>query len=179
MKTKTVLLWAISLFVLDQIVKIVINQHFLDVRFDIIPPFFYFRPKQSQSYSYVNHLFNLGMGFWVHAIIRCFITILIVVLYDLLKTISENAKIINIAFIFAFAAILCSLIDTFLWGGSLDFIYLKPLFIFDLKDLYINVFVILFLLYYIKNRKHLSSFKNKVVINHYKNRFRGGNKNDL
>ena len=171
MKTKTVLLWAIALFTIDQIIKIVINQYFMDVKFDIIPPLFYFRPKQSQDYSYVNYLFNLGMGFWIHAIIRCLVAILLVVLYNLFRKISGNAKIINVAFIFGFAAILCSLIDTFIWGGSLDFIYLKPLFIFDFKDLYIDTWIILFLLYYIKNRKHLSSFKNKDVINHFKNRF--------
>ena len=165
MKIRTFLLWVIALFAIDQIIKIVINQYFLDVRFDIIPPLFYFRPKFSQNYSYINELFKLGMGFWIHAILRCFVVMLLIVLYSLYKTISKNAKVINIAFIFGFAAVTCSLIDTFLWGGSLDFIYLKPLFVFDLKDLYVNVFIILFLLYNHKNRKYLASIKVKDIIN--------------
>ena len=170
MKTRAVLLWAIALFVIDQVIKIVINRYFLDINFDIIPPVFYFKPKLSLHYSYVNYLFKLGWGFWTHAIIRCFAFILIVFLYDLFKNISGNAKIINTAFIFAFAALLCSLVDTFCWGGSLDYIYLKPLFIFDLKDLYIDAFVILFLFYCIKNKIHFSFSKNKDIIHHFKNR---------
>ena len=171
MKTRTVLLWAIALFVIDQVVKIIINRYFIDVRFDIIPPLFYFRPKFNHNYSYVNELFSFGMGFWTHLILRCFVAILLVIIYDLFKTISNNAKIINIAFIFAFASLSCSLVDTIFWGGSLDFIYLKPLFIFDLKDLYSNVFIILFLCYFFKNRKYFKTIKNKDIILHYKNWF--------
>jgi len=136
MKSKTILLWAVALSVIDQVIKLVINRYFLDVRFDIIPPLFYFRPKFNLDYSYVNYLFKLGMGFWTHVIILCFVVILLVFMYDLFKTISGNAKIVNIAFIFIFASATCAMIDAIFWGGSLDYIYLKPLFIFDLKDLY-------------------------------------------
>jgi lipoprotein signal peptidase len=171
MKTRTVLLWAIALFVIDQVIKMVINRYFLEVNFDIIPPLFYFKPKFNIQYSYVNYLFNLGWGFWIHVITRCFAVIIIVFTYGLFKIISDNAKIINIAFILGFAASLSALIDNICWGGSLDYIYLKPLFIFDLKDLYIDTFVILFLLYFIKNKKQLESFKNKDMIHYFKNRF--------
>jgi len=88
-----------------------------------------------------------------------------------LKTISGDAKIINIAFIFGFAALLSVWVGTIFWKGVLDFIYLKPLFVFDLKDLYINIWVVLFLLYYLKNIKYVSSFKNKDMMKHFKNRF--------
>ena len=171
MKTRTVLLWAIALFIIDQIIKIVINRYFIDVRFDIIPPLFYFKPTFNHQYSWVNGLLHLGMGFWTHIIIFSFITILVVFYYDWIKTISGNSKLLNIAFIFGFAGITCSFIGTIFWNGCLDYIYLKPLFVFDLKDLYVDTFAILFCLYYLKNRKYLSTFKNKDVINHFKNRF--------
>jgi hypothetical protein len=93
-----------------------------------------------------------------------------VVVYDLFKTISDNAKIINIAFIFAFATAFSALIGTFFWGGCLDYIYLKPLFVFDLKDLYMNIFVILFLLHCFKNRKPLKDV-DQDVNNYFKSRF--------
>ena len=170
MKTRTVLLWAIALFVIDQAIKMVINRNFLDINFDIIPPLFYFKPKFNIQYSYVNYLFNLGWGFGIHVILRCFTFVILFVLYDLFKTISGNAKIINIAFSFIFAAALCSLIDTVCWGGSLDYIYLNPLFVFDLKDLYSNIFLILFILSCIKSDKDLSSF-DKEATDYFKNRF--------
>jgi len=170
MKTRTVILWAIVLFVIDQVIKIVIERYFFDVNFDMIPPLFYFKPKYNINYSYVNDLFKLGWGFWTHVILNCIASIIIVFLYDIFKTISGNAKIIGFAFIFIFAAMLCSLIDKVCWGGSLDYIYLKPLFIFDLKDLYSKVFLVLLVLYCIKSDKNLSSFDEEVK-NHLKNRF--------
>jgi len=148
-------------------VKIVIDRHFLNVRFDIIPPLFYFRPKFNHDYSWVNNIFGLGMGFWAHIVMFCFVSVIMVVLYDLFKTISGNAKIINIAFIFWFSAAFCFLIGTIFLGGCLDYIYLKPLFIFDLKDLYVNAFSILFLYYFFRNRKML----NKEINNYFKGRF--------
>ena len=173
MKTKTVLLWAFVLFVLDQTVKIIIDQHFLDVRFDIIPPLLYFRPIFNHDYSWINGLFNLGMGYWVHIVIFCFSAVIVVIVYDLFKTISNNAKIINVAFIFAFAAVFSALIGTIIWGGCLDYIQLKPLVTFDLKDLYMNIFLILLFLYCFKNFKNRKSLKemDKDISNHLKSRF--------
>ena len=178
MKTKAVLLWAIALFILDQVIKVVINQYFLDVRFDIIPPLFYFKPTFNHNYSYVNSLFKLGMGFWTHIIIFSFVVIITVFVYDLMKTISGNNKLLNVAFIFGFAGLLSGYIGTIVWNGCLDYIYLKPLFVFDLKDLYIDTFLVLFFLYLHKNRKYLSTFKTKDIIHHFKNRFTSHSKNE-
>ena len=170
MKTKNVLLWAFVLFIIDQTIKIVIDRYFLDVRFDIIPPLFYFRPIFNHDYTWINGLFNLEMGFWAHIIMFCFAVVILVVAYDLFKTISDNAKKINVAFIFAFATVFSALIGTIFWGGCLDYIHLKPLVIFDLKDLYMNIFIILFLLHCLKNRKPIKKM-DKVVSNHLKNWF--------
>jgi hypothetical protein len=65
--------------------------------------------------------------------------------------------------------LLCSLVDTFIWGGSLDYIYLKPLFVFDLKDLYNKIWLIPFLFYFFKNRNHIETIKSKELIVHFKN----------
>jgi len=169
MRTKLVLLWAVVLFVIDQIIKVVIDKYFLDVKFDIIPPLFYFRPSFNHQYSWINGLFGLGMGFWIHIIIYVFATLIIVLLYDYLKTLPGNRKMMNIAFVFGFAAIMCSFIGTIIWDGCLDYIYLKPLFVFDLKDLYINTFLILFIIPQI-NKKNWSTFTLKNIVRHYKAR---------
>ena len=39
---------------------------------------------------------------------------------------------------------LCSLIDKLFWGGSLDFLQIPTLFIFDLKDCYLTVAEVIF-----------------------------------
>ncbi len=178
MKIKHVLLWALILFAVDQAVKIIIDRYFFDVRFDIVPPLFYFKPTFNHQYSWVNGLFHLGMGFWVHIVLFCLIAVLFIALYDWMRTASDNAKMLNVAFIFCFAGLTSSLIGTVFWNGCLDYIYLKPLFVFDLKDLYVDTFVILFLVYYYKNKKHLSSFKNKDMIRHFKNRLKLSKSNE-
>jgi hypothetical protein len=52
------------------------------------------------------------------------------------------------------AAVLCALIGNIIWRkGTLDYIYLKPLFVFDLKDVYSDFGIIIFLIYAFKNRE--------------------------
>ncbi|MDR1169287.1 MAG: hypothetical protein LBK97_00440 [Prevotellaceae bacterium] len=55
---------------------------------------------------------------------------------------------------------LCALSGNLLWEkGVLDYVYLKPLFVFDLKDIYVDVFICLFLVYALNNRKQLKNIK--------------------
>ncbi len=57
---------------------------------------------------------------------------------------------------FIVAAIICALSGNIIWkNGTLDYIYLKPLFIFDLKDMYVDFGIVAFLFYAIKNRVQL------------------------
>ena len=42
--------WVIVLVLIDSAIKIIINGYFLDVRFDIIPNLFEFRPKFNDHY---------------------------------------------------------------------------------------------------------------------------------
>ena len=171
MKIRAMILWVIVLVLIDSAIKIIINGYFLNVRFEIIPNLFEFRPKFNDHYSYVNHLFGLGMGFWTHIIIMCIASIIALVIYDFFRTIPDRRKMLDIAFLFCFSGIICALIAD-ITGGCLDYIYLKPLFIFDLKDLYSNCFLILFYYYLIRNRKAMKSIKLKDQIDHFKNRFK-------
>ena len=49
-------------------------------------------------------------------------------------------------FVFIFAGALCSLIDKVFYGGSLDFIGISDLFIADIKDIYINLGLLFFIM---------------------------------
>ena len=172
MKTKSVILWALVLFILDQIVKVVIDRYFLEVKFDILPSLLYFKPTFNHQYSWVNGLFGFGMGFWAHIVIFSFVAIILVLVYDFKKTILVKGKILSFAFIFGFAGVISALVGTIIWNGCLDYIYLRPFFVFDLKDVYITVFFLpLFFLSSFKNRKHTSSIVLKDIGHHFKNRF--------
>ena len=117
----------------------------MDERFVIIPSLIEFYPKFNYDFSYINQKLGAGMGLWLHTFLIVLATLAITLWYKFMQYISQKAKVVDVSFIFFISAIACVLSGYFIWNGILDFIYLVPLFIFDLKDIYVNIFVVLFL----------------------------------
>jgi len=179
MKAQKIICWILLLIVLDQTIKIIINSFFLETQFDIIPSLFEFAPTFNDKHSWVNYLFyenfNVNMGLWFHIILFLFIGIIVSTFYGYCRNnIVENKKLLDATFIFFTAGFVCALIGNLIWEkGTLDFIYLKPLFVFDLKDLYINCcFIPLFLIYANKNREQIRTIKIKNVIDYIKEKLK-------
>jgi len=160
MKTKKVFFLIIILVAIDQLIKLIINKFYLDSEFEIIPSLLYFKPTFNHKYFYINSLFNLVDGFWVH-IIGCIAVILIMLIIDsYLKRKKYGSFILRIGIMITIAGAISALICTIFWNGTLDYIYLKPLFVFDLKDLYLNSIVpclIINIIIQHKNQKRLSN----------------------
>jgi len=177
MKAKTIISWASLLIIIDQAIKIVINTFFLETRFEIIPSLFEFKPVFNIHHSYFNSLlynkYQINIGLLPHIILFLFAGVIMFMLYNILKkNISNNAKLLDIAIIFALAGFFCGLSGNLIWKkGTLDYIYLKPLFVFDLKDIYINCFAVLFLVYFLKNKPQIDAIKTKDTISYVKNMF--------
>ena len=167
MKLRTIIFWIFILIIVDQTIKIIIYSFFLESQFEIIPSLFEFKPFFNDKHSYINSLiyknFNFDIGFWPHIIFFLFGEIAILFLYDFLRNnIFEYKKLLDTAFIFQMSGMICVLIGNLIWKkGTLDYIYLKPLFIFDLKDLYLNCFAVTFLVYAHKSRTRLKVLKMK------------------
>ena len=143
--------------VADQAVKLIIANYFIDTRFDIIESVLGFRPIFNNKYSYFNDLLKLNLGILPHTVLLVFIQFGLILLYGYFKVIKHSTVLINIAFIFGQAALICVFCGFFLWkDGILDFIFLYP-FTCDLKDIYLNCFVVLFLWDYFNN---YTEFKN-------------------
>lgn len=170
MSVQKIIFWIFLLVVLDQIIKIIINSFFLEIRFEIIPPLFEFKPFFNDKHSYLNSLlyryFNINLGWLFHGVVFLFSMIMLPSIWvSFRKIIPKNKKLLDLAFMFGTAGLICALIGNLIWEkGTLDYIYLKPLFIFDLKDLYINCFVILFLIYMHKNKAQIKALKTKNII---------------
>lgn len=65
------------------------------------------------------------------------------------------------------------MIGNLIWEkGTLDFIFLKPWFVFDLKDTYGDVAIVLFVIYVIKNRTQFEPVKTRDVFLYAKNRLK-------
>jgi len=154
MKTKIKPIW-IGIFLLiaiEQIIKIIIYNNFFDKRFAILPPVLYFEPMFNRHYSWFNSMLKISNSKGLHISVVAIMIILVILFYRFLNKRVGNVKIINIMFAFLFSGATCSLIDKVFWDGSLDYIMLKGFFTFDLKDLYIDVFIGLMILsLFIKN----------------------------
>lgn len=182
MRTRTILFWISVLIIADQSIKIVINSYFLDCQFDIIPSFLEFKPTFNTRHSWVNNLidnnFGLNVGLLPHVILYLLIGVLSFAYYSYYRNnIRENTKLLDTSIIFLYAVLICALIGNLVWNrGTLDYIYLKPLFVFDLKDTYADAVIVLFMIYAIKNRTQLNLVKSGDVFLYLKNRLKKDNK---
>jgi len=162
MKRKNIIFWIICLVIADQGVKLIIANYFIDTRFDIIDSILGFRPVFNTQYSYLNALLKLNIGLLPHTILLIFIQLAILFFYKFARTVQHATNLLDISFIFGQSAFICVFCGFFLWeAGILDFLYLR-LWTVDFKDIYLNCFVILFLLNFHKNKALLKSSKIKI-----------------
>jgi hypothetical protein len=186
MKTRNIVVWILILITIDQSIKILIHNFYSDIHFVIIPSLFEFYPTFNVKHSWVNSIldknFGINAGLIPHVIIYILIGIFIPMFFSHFRNnIAANRKLIDIAIVFLMAAVLCALIGNIVWkNGTLDYIYLKPWFVFDLKDFYSDLGVIAFLVYAFKNRvqfeKLTKAMKIRDVYIDAKNRFSEVNK---
>jgi hypothetical protein len=161
------------MIIIDQLIKVIINKYYLNTKFEIVPSLLEFKPTFNDKYNYFNFLlssyWNINIKLWIH-IITLFIGLIVMLLiYDYLQSISKKSKLLNLSFIFWLAGISCTFIGWVFWEkGVLDYIYLKPLFVFDLKDLYLDSFICLLLIYLHKHKKEWKSDSTHHMINHMK-----------
>ena len=181
MKKQQILFWIIFLIAIDQAVKIIINVYFLDIKFEIIPGLLEFKPVFNSKHSYLNSLlykhFNINLGFWFHIILFLVAQAIFIVLHDFLKKNTiDREKILDTGLVFQISGFVCALIGNIIWeNGILDFIYLKPLFIFDFKDVYLNCFAILFIIFVYTNNKHMKHLKMKDIFQYSKTKLKQWN----
>lgn len=150
---------------IEQAVKLVIDHSFLDTRFAVLPPLLYFSPVFNRRYSWFNSMLQFDGSKWIHVVFVAVFGTLILLFYRYLNRKLGNYKIINALFVFLFSGATCSLIDKVFWDGSLDYIYLKGFFTFDLKDVYINVFIGLLILSMLLKSKALKQIDEKNMLN--------------
>lgn len=174
MKTRTILFWIIFLIIVDQTIKIIIQTYFGNCQFGIIPSLFEFKPIYNTKHSWINVLLNNNFGFNIglfpHIILFFLIGFLSLAYYLYYRNcILKNVKLLDTSFIFLYAGLICALIGNLIWEkGTLDYIYLKPLFVFDLKDLYLDIFIVTFIIYFIKNKSQLRPIKSRNVFSYVK-----------
>ncbi|MCH4888477.1 signal peptidase II [Acidaminobacter sp. JC074] len=149
MKKSVFFIFTALLIAVEQIIKIIINSNFLHNNDVIIENLLYFKPMFNRDYSWINSLFQLGVAKWPHVIMVAFIMTMVFLVYMFIDHKGYNSKPVSTAFAFLLAGGVCSFVDKIFWDGSLDYIYLQGQFTFDLKDVYINIFIGLMILMFI------------------------------
>lgn len=171
MKTRNIILLIVLLVLIDQGVKWVVYTSYIDTNFEIIPEVLGFKPVFNSKYSFVNDSVykNTGMdaGLLFHMIFFAIIWFIQFVGYKFFNGIDPHNKTLDVSIAFFTSSVICAYSGMLVWEkGILDFLHFKLLFnfVFDLKDIYTNCFVVLFLISTMKiEKKHaieLADFKN-------------------
>lgn len=136
----------VILMIIDQGIKIVIKSFFFHNYFEIIPNFLSFNPIINTEGSWLNARFGAGVSFQFLIILNILALILFLEIYR--YSIHKGKKDFwsDLCFLFISSGALCSLIDKIFYGGSLDFIGISDLFIADVKDIYINIGILFFIM---------------------------------
>ena len=134
------------LMIIDQGIKIIIKRFFFNDYFEIIPKFLSFDPIINTEGSWLNARFGFGVSFPLLIFINALALILFLELYRYYIHKGNKDFWADLCFIFISAGALCSLIDKIFYGGSLDFIGISDLFIADIKDIYINIGILFFIM---------------------------------
>lgn len=149
--SKIVFVIFLILMLIDQGIKLIIKLFYFDNYFEIIPKFLSFDPIINTDGSWLNARFGLGVGFSALIILNALAVILFIEVYRYYLSKGNKDFWSDMAFLFILSGALCSLIDKIFYGGSLDFIGISNLFIADIKDMYINLGILFFImLIYVK-----------------------------
>jgi signal peptidase II len=136
----------IVLMLIDQGAKIIIKTKFFTSYFEIIPNFLSFNPIINTEGSWLNARFNTNIGFPLLIVFNSISLVLFIEIYRYVKANGLKNYWCDLTFLFIFSGALCSLIDKIFYGGSLDFIGISDLFIADIKDIYINLGLLFFIM---------------------------------
>lgn len=126
---------------IDQAIKAYLfSLDWASISIPLIEPVFYIEPTHNTLGSYLWVLLGLKEGsHLLNIILFSLIGVLFIEIWRFYVAKKRNSFWIN-GFIHLFlAGLAANLIDNAFWGGSLDYITIKPFYTFDLKDLYITL----------------------------------------
>ncbi|GAA0079365.1 hypothetical protein UT300005_37440 [Clostridium sp. CTA-5] len=146
----------ISLMFIDQGIKILIKLFWFNNFINIIPNLLSFNPIINTDGSWLNARFGAGVSFPILILFNIISLFIFIEAYRYYLYRDNKDFWADMCFMFIFCGALCSLIDKIFYGGSLDFIGISNLFIADIKDIYINLGILFFILT-LSNNGYLSS----------------------
>lgn len=156
-KLKRYIVPILILMLTDQMIKLLIINHFKHLEFDILGSFLRFRPIHNTNLSFAGNYIRIFSDYKMAVVFNVLVILLFVAGYRFYMYRSDKAGLAaHIIIVCGLAGSFCSLVDKIFWGGSLDFIQIPQLFTFDLKDCYISTALILFVIFGMIHNKEIS-----------------------
>lgn len=160
MRTRNIIFLIVLLVIIDQVTKLIIYHSFMDVNLEIVPQLLDFKPTFNSKYSFVNDSIykktGMDAGLTFHIILFPLIWFVLFLFYRFFKGIAPKNKMLDISFCFLTAGYICGYLGILVWEkGILDFLYFKLLggVVFDLKDIYIDCYIVFFIISTMKIEK--------------------------
>jgi len=136
---------------IDQGVKLIIYSFLMDTNYEIIHGVLDFTPVFNNKYSFVNDSVykrtGIDVGLLFHIVLFVTVWFIQFIGYSFFKSIDSKNIALDVSISCFTAAVICSFLGMLAWSeGILDFLHIKLIIniIFDLKDIYINCFIVLF-----------------------------------
>lgn len=136
--------WIVALISLDQIIKLVIYHHYFDMEVDIIKDLLIFSPIKNTKLSWGGNYISIFSNPIFLNIMNVLIILVFISSYYYYCSRQQPRLLGQVIFIVGMAGVICSFIDKICWGGSIDYIEIPSMFTFDLKDCYIDIWLVLF-----------------------------------
>lgn len=147
-----------ALVVLDQGVKLLVVRPLSGVTFPFVEGFLHFYPKVNENLTWGgNFIEPLSLP-----AVAVFLNMLVIGLYlsgygFYRASVHEPRPAPTAAFCLGMAGCVSGLADRTLWGGSLDFLQIPGLLIFDLKDCYLVASLVLFVVLALRHQDSVSA----------------------
>lgn len=135
----------------------IISKEFMQYDFDIIVGVLRFNPVLNTRLSYAGNFIDILSSPFITISLNILVLFVFLSGYLLYKTKRTHTSFqVKLIMVFGATGCLCSLIDKVFWGGSLDFLQIPNFFIFDLKDCYLTVAEVIFVIIGFLHSKEIS-----------------------
>ncbi len=140
----------IGLVSLDQAIKILISNFFINANIVLLPNILFFRPIQNTNLNWIASILEYKTPLLLMLVIQIFVLTIVILIYRYCSFLwVQGKKFLYGMLLFYISGLTCSFIDVVFWGGSLDFLGIFDWFTFDLKDVYLDIGTAFLLSYFI------------------------------
>lgn len=129
----------------------------MQYEYEILTGLLKFNPKQNINLSWIGNFVDIFSSLFIAVLFNVLAIFIVLSGYLLYREKTKQTKFsVKTIVAFGLAGCFCSLLDKLLWGGSLDFLQIPNLFIFDIKDCYLTISGLVFVVVGILNSKEIT-----------------------